>query len=100
MFAKAPAGELNWSNNPTYKLYGNATGSVSGAYQYKEEASLIKNINSSSFNNYKERFDNITYISSVGIYDEDMNLIGVAKMANPVKKVENQDFLFKLKLDI
>ena len=34
------------------------------------------------------------------IFDEDKNLIGVAKLANPVMKKESEDFTFKLKLDM
>jgi hypothetical protein len=39
-------------------------------------------------------------VSKIGIYDEDMNLIAVAKLATPVKKTEERDLTFKLKLDI
>ena len=34
------------------------------------------------------------------IYDKYKNLIGVATLANPVLKEDNQDLTFKLKLDI
>ena len=34
------------------------------------------------------------------IYDKDKNLIAIASLANPVKKTETRDFMFKLKLDI
>ena len=40
-----------------------------------------------------------SFISKIGIYDEKKNLIGVAKLATPVKKTEERDFTFKLKLD-
>jgi hypothetical protein len=36
----------------------------------------------------------------VGIFDEDKNLIGVAKLANPVMKKEIDEYTFKLKLDL
>jgi hypothetical protein len=35
----------------------------------------------------------------VGIYDKDKNLIAIASLANPVKKTEKRDFMFKLRLD-
>ena len=60
----------------------------------------IKNTVSSSFPDPTGSFQKQTYISRVGIYDKDKNLIGVAKVANPVKKTEDRDFTFKLKLDI
>ena len=61
---------------------------------------VIKNVASSSYADPTGSFQKTTYISSIGIYDEDKNLIGVAKVATPVKKTENREFTFKLKLDI
>ena len=40
------------------------------------------------------------HISSVAIYDENRNLIGIAKLATPVKKTEDIEYTFKMKLDI
>ena len=45
-------------------------------------------------------FKKTTYISSVAIYDEKKNLIGIAKLATPVKKTEDIEYTFKMKLDI
>ena len=45
-------------------------------------------------------FEKTTYISKVGVFDKNKNLIGVAKVATPVKKTVNRDFTFKMKLDI
>ena len=42
---------------------------------------------SSSFANYSSSFDATTYIRTIGVYDEDKNLIAVAKVANKVKKI-------------
>tara|TARA_R110000796_G_scaffold16206_1_gene50675 strand:- start:8533 stop:9672 length:1140 start_codon:yes stop_codon:yes gene_type:complete len=101
MFAKAPQGELNHSNNPTFRSKDQITSSLStGKLGYFESPTPIKNINSSSFSDYNESFNNVTYISSIGVYDKDRNLIAVAKLANPVRKLESEDFTFKLKLDI
>ena len=33
------------------------------------------------------------------MFDEDKNLIAIAKVATPVKKTEDRDLTFKLKLD-
>jgi hypothetical protein len=59
----------------------------------------IKNIVSSSYNGYKENFERHTYMSRVGVYDKNKNLIATAKLATPVKKTNKRDFTFKLKLD-
>ena len=36
----------------------------------------------------------------VKFYDENKNMIGLATLANPVLKEEDEDFSFKIKLDI
>jgi hypothetical protein len=61
---------------------------------------VIKNTVSGAFSDYNESFKKQTFVSKIGIYDEDMNLIAVAKLATPVKKTEERDLTFKLKLDI
>ena len=111
MFAHAPKGELNYSNNPTfvsgvlgsdYKLsIGTARPHLTSSIQFKEDSTTkAKNVVSSSFKNHTGSFDKTTYISQIGIYDSDKNLIGVAKLATPVKKTEARELSFKLKLDI
>ena len=59
-----------------------------------------KNVVSSSYRNYEEPFSKHTYISSIGIYDENKNLIAKAKLATPIRKREIDEYIFKLKLDI
>jgi len=103
MLAHAPKGRLNHSNNPTYIEYGQ-TGSIispkRGVNGYIEDQNIsIKNIVSSSYADPTGAFQKQTWISRIGIYDKNKNLIGIAKVANPVKKTENRDFTFKLKLD-
>ena len=58
-----------------------------------------KNIVSSSHSHFSESFRKQTYISQIGLYDDDRNLIGIAKLATPVKKTEDLDYTFKLKVD-
>ena len=53
----------------------------------------------SVYTNYSESFEKTTYISKVGIYDEDRNLIAIAKVATPVKKTPDREYTFKIKLD-
>ena len=114
MFAHAPKGWLNHSNNPTYKNFGQASftnTAASSATQYSEPTGVtVRNTVSSSWETltssynteYQENsasFKKQTFISKVGIYDEKKNLIAIAKMARPIKKTEEDDFTFKLKLD-
>jgi hypothetical protein len=55
---------------------------------------------SSSFVDEEPDFKKTTYISKIAIYDEQKNLIGVAKLANPVRKRELDSYTFKLKMDL
>ncbi len=103
MLTHAEKGELNHSNNPTYVKYSDSVkySVSSGSNFYKEPEYLeIKNITKYPYDNFTGSLEKQTYISKIGIYDEHKNLIGVAKLAKPVRKTESRDFTFKLKLDI
>ena len=103
MFAYAPRGELNYSNNPTYidQSQNTAFGFQSSSIGYVENANQpIKNTVKSPYTSPTGSYAPQTFISKIGIFDEDKNLIGIAKVATPVKKTEDRDFTFKLKLDI
>ena len=96
--------QLNHSNNPTFlqndqSLYPSGT-VQSGSLYLENDRALIKNTVYSPYDNNEEPFGKHTYISKVVIYDEFMNVLGVAKVAKPVKKTEDREFSFKLKLDI
>lgn len=100
MLAHAPKGDLNHSNNPTYIKHGEAERPVVDNTKYIEKSDKeIKNIVKSVHSNYSESFEKTTYISKVGIYDEDKNLIAIAKVATPVKKTEDREYTFKIKMD-
>ncbi len=104
MYAHAPRAELNHSNNPTFlkageSLYPTAVNQT-GSYYLENRKAVIKNTVFSPYDNNEEPFQKHTYISKVAIYDEHMNILGVAKVAKPVKKTEDREFSFKLKIDI
>jgi hypothetical protein len=101
MFAQAERGDLNFSNNPTFLSHSQDTVGMSSSFGYIENPNLvIKNIVSGAYSDYDASFKKQTYISKIGIYDEDKNLIAIAKLATPVKKTEERDLTFKLKLDL
>lgn len=124
MFCSADKNDFTWSNNRTFisggqndRLVLGQTSSVvvngttynapSGSYfvpsngQYFEnDQLLVKNTISSSFTNYSAPYKSQVFISEVGIYDEEGDLIAIAKLANPVRKTPELDYTFKLKLDI
>lgn len=102
MFAKAPYSELNHSNNPTYLKNSAKSLStvISGAYRYSESPRYLVNIVDSNYTDVKPPMSKETYISKIALYDKDKNVIGYAKLATPIRKTEDREFNFKLKLDL
>ena len=98
-FAHAKENQINFSNNPTFLSHSMVALTASNIYHEDAERS-IKNIVTSSYKNHTASFQPVTYISKVGIYDENKNLVAVASLANPVRKLEERGYTFKLKLDI
>lgn len=100
MFVYANKNQLNHSNNETYIESGSYLYQTS-SYHFKESEEIkIKNTVKSPFVSGSANFEKQTYISKIGLYDKDKQLVGVASLANPVRKTENREFLFKLTLDI
>ena len=100
MFAHADRGRLNSSNNPTFVTSGQDKVQTSSSFQYLENPTQeIKNIVSSSFQ-ATGTFEKTVYVSSINLYDKDMNLVGTGKLANPIRKREKDAYTFKLKLDL
>ena len=104
MFASAPKGGANNSLNPTWLSSSNGNwraNILTGSGGYIEPRQMkITNTIQNNYCDYDSPFEKQTFISEIGIFDKDKNLIGVAKLANPVMKKESQDFTFKLKLDM
>jgi len=103
MFAKAKSGEVNNSQNPTWISSSHAKWQDISFYNsasYIEPKQVpLKNTVQSEYCNHEDSFEKQVFISKLGIYDEDKNLIAVAKLANPVLKKESDAFTFKLKMD-
>jgi hypothetical protein len=102
MLAHANYGELNYSNNPTYKdqSHPNNAVALTSSVSFIESKVPPKNITHTVLQNSTPTLQKETYISKVALYDEDKNLIGFAKVATPVRKTEDRQFIFKLKLDL
>ena len=99
--AHAGIGEFNHSNNPTYIQHGQTNQTLSGAYVYEQPTNTkIQNVVSSSYLDPTGSFEKTTYISKVAIYDKDKNLIGIATTSSPIKKTQNRNITFKLKMDV
>ena len=100
MLAHAKYGELNHSNNPTFVSSSDLRRTSERQQQYTELPKEIKNIVHSDFVDEAPAFKKVTYISKIGIFDENKKLIGIAKVATPVRKTEEKQYTFKLNLDI
>jgi len=105
MLAKAPYGELNHSNNPTYikKMPASLTKNfqtITSSHGFKEVNREVKNIVHANYTDIEPPFEKETYISKIALYDDNKNVIGFAKLATPVRKTEEREFVFKLKLDL
>ena len=101
MMCEAGKNEYNFSNNPTFIQSGSAQVLPAGETIYRQPTgSLIKNTVKSDFTNATEPFAPVTYISKIGIYDDNKNLIAIAKLARPVKKDEEDGYTFKVNIDL
>ena len=98
MFAFAEKGIYNFSTNPSFTVTSSVAPSSTKEF-YSERQRTIKNITTSDFENYDADFKSTTYISKVGIYDENKNLIAIAKLANPIKKTPDREYMIKMRLD-
>ena len=103
MFCHANKGELNYSNNPTFKTIEHSSSIVgfsTSSFTYSDRETQIKNIASSSFYKGEDEFRKVTYISKVGVYDENDNLLMTVDLARPYRKEEDDDLTFKIKYDL
>lgn len=101
MFTHAEKGEFNHSNNPTFIEYGSSQLKLTGTQHFTENYDAeIKNIVKANYEEVEPPFEKTTFISSIGLYDDTGNLIGIAKLANPVRKREIDSISFKIKLDV
>ena len=99
MFAYSKLGEDNYSNNPTF-LEGGIPGHVThNERNFIQKKRNIKKINKSEYSDHEADFESTTYISKIGIYDKHKNLLAIATLANPVKKNEKRDYMFKIGID-
>lgn len=102
MFCAMDRGEYNYSNNPTYLSSGQGTrmDPITSSREYIEaDDMVIKNVAHSSYADPTGSFEKITYVEKVALYDEHKNLIGVVKLAKPLRKRENDEYTFKIKID-
>jgi len=79
---RLPTGQGNASNNPTFSYYDDH-----GTIETDDDRVIL------------ERTDGVTYITAVGLYNEDRQLVAVAKLAQPIRKREKDKINIRLKMD-
>lgn len=85
-FARIGNGEFNYSNNISYY-----TSSVSDSFRIKDNLRLSGTAN--------DTFRNVTYTTTIGLYNDQNDLLAVAKLSKPVRKTSNSEMIIKIKLD-
>ena len=83
---RMPQSAVNASNNPTY--YSSSIGANNEPQRW------------SKFPTTGSIGENRTYITAVGIYNEERQLVAVAKLAQPIRKRESDNIDIRLRLDI
>jgi hypothetical protein len=81
-FVRVKNRDFNYSNNPTY-VYDGTDGIHSAGTIYN--ADFITNPT--------------TYITTVGLYDDNNELVAVAKLSRPAMKTFDNELLVKVRLD-
>lgn len=79
IFCQASADEFNYSSNPTYVDAGNRIAVIDSGQEL-----------------YQQSF---TFITTVGLYDANNNLLAVAKLSRPVEKSSERDLTLRIRLD-
>jgi hypothetical protein len=77
VFCRATADEFNYSSNPTFT---DADGNIIVIDDPTTDRTF-------------------SYITSVGLYDANDNLLAVAKMSRPIEKNDEKDLTFRVRLD-
>lgn len=87
IFCRAGADDFNFSTNPTYVETSSTTSSPQGQ---------LNIVDSSLPSDTQEPF---TYITTIGLYDDNDGLLAVAKLSRPVEKNPGRDLTFRVRLD-
>lgn len=75
-FCRANFNDFNYSSNPSY---------------LSSSQIIVKNSNANN--------DPVTYVTTVGLYSPDNELLAVAKLSQPVKKSPAEELTFRVRLD-
>ena len=79
VYCRAPADEFNFSSNPTYTDTDGKINVVTTGNETNEKA--------------------FSFITTIGLYDANEELLAVAKLSRPVEKNDEKDLTFRVRLD-
>lgn len=79
IFCRAGADEFNYSSNPTFTDSNNRIVVIDAGSEDTQQT--------------------FTFITSIGLYDANDNLLAVAKLSRPVEKSPERDLTFRVRLD-
>lgn len=79
IFCRASADEFNYSSNPTYVDADNRIIVIDSGQEDTQKG--------------------FTFVTSVGLYDSNDNLLAVAKLSRPVEKNDEKDLTLRIRLD-
>ena len=101
MFCHAPTSQINCSNNPTYKKRVTNLNTTTGSNYFIENPNIEpKNLVYNGISDQTGSYSKEVYINKIGIYDKDKKLLAVTKIANPIRKKQNDGYTFKIKKDL
>lgn len=79
IFCRASADEFNYSSNPSYTDENNRIVVIDEGQEGRQQT--------------------FTFITAIGLYDANDNLLAVAKLSRPVEKNPEKDLTFRIRLD-
>jgi flagellar basal body P-ring protein FlgI len=86
-FVRVKNQDFNYTNNPTFIANG-TTDSLNGTVLARGSIKISDFVNNPT-----------TYITTVGLYDSDNELVAVAKLSQPTQKTFDSELLIRVRLD-
>jgi hypothetical protein len=77
-FARIPVGEANYTNNPTFSDTNN----------------------NGIINNKRFAINPVTYVTTIGLYNDANDLLAIGKLSKPIKKTKDSELSLSIKLTI
>jgi hypothetical protein len=86
--------EFNYSTNPSYYYSRNR----SPLFRYDQTAPFEGKLTPYSLKNREWFYEPVSYITTIGLYDDNFQLVAVGKLSKPMKKNFNESLKFVVNL--